>query len=136
MRTSPSYAIRINDLQFPLLELQSLVASTIPVGLRNTSENGREFYSKYFIVESPDNYKPAAEATERYTATYIVLGDGRPYDIEISVSHEKRVLQGQNFDYVSTGYDKRLANELANKLRYQLTKRREDRNIIDDFRVF
>jgi hypothetical protein len=52
------------------------------------------------------------------------------------VSHEKRVLRGNAFDYVIVGHDVQLAKELEAKLRAELARRREDRNIIDDFRVF
>ncbi len=105
------------------------------MGVRTVSPNGREFLSKYFVIGEKE-YKPADDALDRYYVQIIVLGDRRPYDIEISATREKRVLRGEDFTYVVTGHDRRLAKELVTQLREQLTKRREDRNIIDDFRVF
>jgi len=133
--TTPNYALLIKNVDWPLQDLSSLVAYELPTGLRTTSENGREFYSKHFILDGP-KYKPAGDAVERYTATVIVLGDSRPYDIEIFVTKEKRVLTGSGFDYAEIGHNVMLARELEYKLRQELSKRREDRNIIDDFRVF
>ena len=129
-------ALRINDLDWPLAELRGLAASILPAGPRATSPNGRELLSRHFILEGSSGYKPAGDATERYFAQILILGDRRPYDIEILVTQEKRVLRGNQFNYVVTGHDTRLAKELERKLRSELSKRREDRNIIDDFRVF
>jgi hypothetical protein len=133
--STPKYALVIKNVDWPLQELSSLVAFELPTGLRTTSENGREFYSKYFVLDGP-KYKPASDAVERYTATVIVLGDSRPYDLEIFVTKEKRVLEQTGFDYAEIGHNTMLARELEYKLRQELSKRREDRNIIDDFRVF
>jgi hypothetical protein len=56
--------------------------------------------------------------------------------IEVSVIEEERVLKGDDFTYEMVGHDERLAKELEASLRTRLTKRREDLNIIDDFRAF
>jgi hypothetical protein len=133
--SSPKYALVIANVDWPLQDLSALVAYEMPTGLRTTSANGREFYSKYFILDGP-KYKLAADAVDRYTATITVLGDSRPYDIEIYVTKEKRVLRQSRFDYVEVGHDMMLARELEFKLKTELAKHREDRNIIDDFRVF
>jgi hypothetical protein len=133
--TSPKYALVIRNVDWPLQDLSALVAYELPTGLRTTSPNGREFYSKYFVLDG-NKYKLAGDATDRYTATATVLGDSRPYDIEIFVTHEKRVLRASGFDYVEVGHDMMLARELEFKLKSELAKHREDRNIIDDFRVF
>lgn len=132
---SPNHAIVIRNVDWPLQDLSSLVAYELPTGLRTTSQNGREFFSKYFVLDGP-KYKLAGDAVDRYTATITVLGDSRPYDIEIIVTHEKRVLRSSGFDYSEVGHDLMLARELEYKLKQELAKRREDRNIIDDFRVF
>ena len=132
---TPPYAIRIKEIDWPLLDLQKLVASTVPTGLRGNSPNGREFNSKYFVL-GPSSYKPAVDAVERYTAEVKILGSERPYDLEISVAFERRRGHNGNYEYVVVGHDARLAKELVVKLRSELTKSREDRNIIDDFRAF
>ena len=129
-------AVRINELDLPLAELRSLALSILPAGPRATSPNGRELLSRHFVLEGSSSYRPAGDATERFFAQILVLGDRRPYDVEILVTREKRVLRGNQFTYIVTGHDSRLAKELERKLRSELSKRREDRNVIDDFRVF
>jgi hypothetical protein len=131
----PRHVLAIRNVNWPLTSLQGLVAGVLPTGLRNTSRNGREMYSKHFVVDGTQ-YKPAADAIERYFATVMVLGSSRPYDLEIFVTREKRVLRQNNFEYREFGYDITLAREIEYKLKEELAKRREDRNIIDDFRVF
>jgi hypothetical protein len=136
MGVAPSrYALRLKNVDWPLQELQNLIAIELPTGLRTTSPNGRELYSKYFVL-SGDKYKPAAEAADRYYATVIVLGVERPYDLDIFVTREKRVLGDTGYEYEEVGHNMMLARELEYKLKVELAKRREDRNIIDDFRVF
>lgn len=129
-------AVSISDVDWPLAELRSVAATVLPTGTRAISPNGRELLSRHFILEGRSGYKPAADATERYFAQVLILGDRRPYDIEILVTLERRVLRGNQFTYAFEGYDYKLAKELEVKLRQELTKRREDLNIIDDFRVF
>ena len=129
-------AVSVKDVDWPLAELRSVAATVLPTGTRAVSPNGRELLSRHFILEGRSGYKPAADATERYFAQILILGDRRPYDIEILVTLERRVLRGNQFTYTVEGYDYKLAKELEVKLRQELTKRREDLNIIDDFRVF
>jgi hypothetical protein len=129
-------ALLVNDIDWPLAELRTVAASILPVGQRAISPNGRELLSKHFILEGARGYKPAGDATERYFASVLILGVRRPYDVEILVTLERRVLRGNQFTYIVDGYDYKLAKELERKFRQELTKRREDLNIIDDFRVF
>lgn len=129
-------SVTVKDIDWPLSELRSIAATVLPTGTRAISPNGRELLSRHFILEGRTGYKPAADATERYFAQVLILGDRRPYDVEILVTLERRVLRGNQFTYIVEGYDYKLAKELEVKLRQELTKRREDLNIIDDFRVF
>ncbi|NJL23990.1 MAG: hypothetical protein HC902_01575, partial [Calothrix sp. SM1_5_4] len=59
-----------------------------------------------------------------------------PYDVEVVVTRERRVLRGERFTYVVVGVEEDLTQQLGQQLRGELTKRREDRNIIDDFRAY
>jgi hypothetical protein len=129
-------AMKVQDIDWPLGELRAVAASVLPVGQRAASPNGREILSRHFTLEGARGYKPAGDATERYFASILILGDRRPYNVEILVTLERRVLRGNQFTYVIEGFDARLAKELERKFRLELTKRREDLNIIDDFRVF
>jgi len=125
----------IKEIDWPLPQIRIAIAAQIPIGQRSISQNGRELTSEYF-VPARDGYKDGAEASNRYYVQYTVLGDRRPYDIEILVTSERRTLKGNDFVYLKHGHDDRLTAELAARLAKELSKRREDRNIIDDFRVY
>ena len=129
-------ALKLKDIDLPVSELRSIIGSILPAGQRAISPNGRELLSKHFVPEGASDFKAAGDAPERFYASFLILGDRRPYDIEILVTREKRTLRANQFIYTVIAYDRRLAKELETKLRDELTKRREDRNIIDDFRVF
>lgn len=128
-------SVLLTEIDLPLTELRSYATRTLPIGPRGSSPNGRELYSKHFVL-GKDRYLPANDAASRYYAKIFVLGDRRPYNVEFFVVEERRVLVGSQFTYSEVGQDRGLADELARKLKYLLSKRREDRNIIDDFRVF
>jgi hypothetical protein len=130
-----SAAVYLRELEAPLGELRAGIGAAVPVGLRGVSPNGREMFSKHFVV-AKERYKPAADALERYYAHITILGDRRPYDVEVLVVQEKRVLRGNKFTYVITGHARDLALALEQDIRRELSKRREDRNVVDDFRVY
>jgi hypothetical protein len=128
--------IHLKDIEGSLAELRSAAVAALPVGNRAISPNGREIMGRHFLVSGNGNVRPAGDALERYYAQVVILGDRQPYDIEFYVIHEKRVLKGDNFIYVTDYYDTLLARDVSRKFEVELAKRREDRNIIDDFRVF
>ena len=129
-------AIRIQDVDKPISDIRVAISEVLPAGQRTMSPNGREIQSRHFLPDGKGGFKPADDALERYFAHLAILGDRRPYQIEILVTHEKRVTRGSQYTFIVDRYDKRLAKDLAKRLRLELTKRREDRNIIDDFRVY
>lgn len=129
---------QIKDLDQPLLDIQKAVEARLPLGKRMTSPNGREFYSRYFTVVD-GRIQPGDHATDRFYAHVFVLGDQRPYLVEVLVKRERRVgRQGSDVSnqYEEVARDVRLARLIAKRIQQTLSKRREDRNIIDDFRVF
>lgn len=128
--------IYLKELEGSLNEIRAAAVAAMPLGHRGMSANGREIASKHFLVNSNGDVRPAGDALERYFVRVTILGDRRPYDVEVVVAHEKRVLRGDNFVYVIDYYDQMLARDVSRKLEVELAKRREDRNIIDDFRVF
>jgi hypothetical protein len=133
--STPPYATVFKDINLRLADVRELVESQLPIGRRATSPNGRQLLSKHF-VRHRGHYVPADDATERYFAQVLILNDRPPYDLMIAVTKERRVVSGQQFTYKVVGHDLRLAKELEEALRKELSQRREDRNIIDDFRVF
>ncbi len=127
-------ALYVQDVNRPLIELQKIAAKCAPLGLRSTSQNGREFFSQYFQTENR-KFKKAEKNQERRFAHILILGDQRPYRIEILVKIE-RVDPSKDSGYSVVGMDQSLAKVVRNRIRQQLNKRREELNIIDDFRVF
>lgn len=134
---TPSYASKISNIERPLSYLQRLAVAALPTGMRGNSSNGREYDSNYFIPDQSGGYKLASEkAPERYTVRITVLGDERPYAMSVIVTKERRILDSGEFTYQPNGHDTRMAKELAGKIRERLSKRREELNIIDDFRAY
>lgn len=132
---APSNSFTIENINWSVSDIEQTVQANLPVGFRARSPNGREILSKHYIRQKGE-YKPAGESTVRYFAKVQILGDRRPFDVVIVVVKEERILDGGQLTYHVMGNDLRLATELDKVLRAELTKRREDRNIIDDFRVF
>lgn len=127
-------SVSISDVDRPLLDIQKIVQRSLPLGLRETSANGREFYSNYFLPKDR-RFKPAEKLPERYYAHILVLGDARPYNIQVRVRRQK-VESVREGIYRDLGSDQTIAKAIQRRVQDQLNKRREDLNIIDDFRVF
>ena len=98
---------------------------------RKTSENQREFTSQYFGRKEDPKFDPN-KVKERLFAKFLILGERRPYDIEITVYVEEKVGRG----YKVIGTDPSVAKSLTKELQLRLNQSREGRNIIDDFRAF
>jgi hypothetical protein len=126
---------KIENLDRPLLDLQAVASKSMPLGLRKTSVNGREYFSQYFIA-SERKFKPAEKSPVRSYAHIFVLGDRRPYTIQIIVHREKLTKVNGSTAFVETGLDHPVAKVVRSRVVQQLNKRREELNIIDDFRVF
>lgn len=125
----------IDELDWPIGNLRATIAAQIPVAVKGVSSNGREITSRLFVPTN-NGFKDGEDANQRFYVVYTVLGDRQPYDVQITVQRERRVLKDTDFVYVNAGPDARLAKSLAERLRRELTKRREDRNVVDDFRVY
>lgn len=113
--------------------IRKIVVAQLPGGAKRISPNGREFTSGYFV---PDVTKTSIDATkdgERAYAFVKILGASRPYSINVQVFVEVRESSGR---YVQDGLDQKLTQEIAQRIRDSLANRREDQNIIDDFRAF
>ncbi len=110
--------------------IKTVVVSNLPGGVRRESPNGRTLTSAYF---NPDSLKPEIAAAKIHAyAVVVILGSTRPYDIDIHVFKEEKTVDG----YEPLGEDTDLSDRLGERLRAALADRREDRNVIDDFRAF
>lgn len=99
---------------------------------RGVSQNGRELLSQYYDRKNKVIEKMNM-ARERMYTMVTILGDRRPYDIQVEVMIEARNEEG-GFDLV--GRDDGRASGIAEKIRQGLNQSRDSRNVIDDFRSF
>lgn len=128
--------LRIDGVEARLALLRKISMKVLPIGMRASSPNGRELFSQYFQPEG-QHYKEAIEASTRWTTQIIILGERPPYDIEIYVFKEQRTQEASGrIVYKVTGQDFRIATLVKSQFQKELAQRREDLNIIDDFRVF
>lgn len=110
--------------------IKTVVVSNLPGGVRRESQNGRTLTSAFFI---PETLKPEAANSKRHAyAVVVISGSTRPYDLEVHAFIEEKDEDG----WAAAGEDDDLADRLAERLRSALADRREDRNVIDDFRAF
>jgi hypothetical protein len=110
-----------------------VVTRSLPGGILRESGNGRTMTSGYFDPESlkPENEKKPLKVHAYMTVS--IYGTSRPYNIDVKAYKEARAKDGM---YEDLGEDPELTDRLAERLRSALADRREDRNVIDDFRVF
>jgi hypothetical protein len=116
----------------PLHRLQQSVAAASPFGVRWVSPNRREFHSEYFL-QSGDKFREAKTLPQRMFAHWYVLGDRRPYRVEVEVVVERRTGRGE---YSKIGTSAETAARLWELFRKKLDERLEERNIIDDYKAF
>ncbi len=120
----------IDNQNYSLGELKRIIVGLIGEP-RMISENQRTIYSKYFSRRVDNKFDPE-RAPERLYAKITILGDRRPYDVEVEVVLEVR--EGKS--YTNDGVDEIETNKLGRDVRTRLNQSREDRNVIDDFRAF
>lgn len=99
---------------------------------RGVSQNGRELISQYYDRKNK-RIEKMDTAKERLYTQVTVLGDRRPYDVQVEVFIEVRT-EDSGFE-VSERDDDR-ASSIAEKIRQALNLSRDTRNVIDDFRSF
>jgi hypothetical protein len=116
-------------------EVKNFIKHVLPVGIRSLSDNGREFLSQYFLMDKKE-YIPAKDASIRYYARILILNSSRPFEIEVEVREEMRHDINGRIVFQDGGYDLRIARLVKDQLKEALAKRRDDLNLIDDFRVF
>ncbi len=95
---------------------------------KSISSNGRVLTSRYhdkkgvFLNELKGN-------EERRYSRISILGDRRPYEVQVEVVIEKKFVEEPQ-------YDNAQAQEMADKIRKALNQSLDRRNVIDDFRAF
>lgn len=112
--------------------IQEVIEKNAPLAVRSVSSNGRVFLSTYFIGNYP-MYIEATKKDPRYYAKVVLLGETRPYKVQINVFREVKFADGV---YRVDGQDERQAREILKRIKQELALRRDNRNAIDDLRVF
>lgn len=121
---------RIAEQNVSLADLKKAITGVIGEP-RGISENQRTYYSQYFSRKPDPKFDPL-KSKERAFAKIVILGDRRPYDIDIDVIVEER----EGRDYLEVDNDLSEAKKLGKDIRTKLHQGREDRNVIDQFRAF
>nr|BFD57939.1 hypothetical protein CKG001_00460 [Bdellovibrio sp. CKG001]BFD61366.1 hypothetical protein BdHM001_00470 [Bdellovibrio sp. HM001]BFD65024.1 hypothetical protein HAGR004_00460 [Bdellovibrio sp. HAGR004] len=121
----------LRETPLNLSETRRVVMSVIGEP-RTVSQNGREMTSRYYDKKG-SNIEKMDMAKERYYTHVTILGDRRPYDVQVQVLVEGRNEEG-GFDLLDRDDDR--AAPIAEKLRQTLNQSRDSRNVIDDFRSF
>jgi hypothetical protein len=124
---------QIKNVMVGYNNIRAVVISNLPNGLKDESMNGRTFTSGYFSPKDFDT--DGTELPERAIARIVILGEGRPYNLEVTVYREHRA-EGSTHYVREKNPDRKLSNMLVEKVQSALADRREDRNFIDDFRTF
>ena len=122
------------DVMAPLPTIRAIVMNSLPGGAKKQSINGRELTSGYFRPDDMD--ENAEEDRLRTYAVVTILGERRPFSIDVKVFREVRERHEGVTAYRVIGQDKRIADKLIKTIREALANRPEDRNIIDDFKAF
>lgn len=140
----------VDDLDYSLSDIQKAVGENLVGGVARVSSNQREFESAYFKPEQFQQKpaKPSGEMfVERAYAKVYVLGDRRPYSLEVVVQIQEKDLSDANYStpnwsdihsgvFYDTRKDRDLANRIGRGIHDYLVKRGRKKNLIDDFKPF
>jgi len=129
--------ITTKPLNEPLNAITAAINGAMSMGIQSLSENHRTAFSRPFLVKQSDEAMKKG-FRERGRAKVTILGDERPYTLEVEVVIERgKVIKGQtDANYTFERYDKRLANRLLKDIFNGLHQALRERNVIDDFQPF
>jgi hypothetical protein len=99
---------------------------------RQMSSDSKEIMSQYRDSKGKTITNPEKVRERIYTAVY-VLGDRRPFSIQVEVVHEMKNEIGQ---YVAIKKDDRSAEIISEKIKAELALSREGKSVLDDFKPF
>lgn len=131
----PPQTVVIKELNVPLRQIKKAVASALPGGIRRKSDNGRTFDSHY-ISMSGKRWDPLSTERERAWASVTILGDRRPYRLEILVSSEVRETKDPlDLDFKPYRRSKKWGRRISERI-VDYLKNKKKNSIFDDFRAF
>jgi len=102
------------------------------MGVRGKSHNGREIVSRYQSMDG-DEYESGATKKVRGYARILILGERRPYDLQVQFVVEE---VGDDGEYYVKEFADDRANKILKKVLELLVRRPEQKDFIDDFRTF
>ena len=127
---------RLDNLNLPIKVLQKSIIESLPLGKPSADRSGMTFKSRPFIPTGK-KVRLATKSATRFIATAYILGDRRPYAIEVEVTKQRRVGGPWTSPvYDDVGTDQRIAQIIVRRIQKRLKSRDNKRNVIDDFRVF
>jgi hypothetical protein len=141
-----SSAEKIENIGYPLSDIQKAVAENLPGGIGSVSSNQRVYTSNFFSPILVDRSRTPTGLQERARAKVYVLGDRRPYSVEVEVELQERTdhenhknqasldLNEGSFETIAS--DKGLARRIVRNIHEYLVKKSKNKNIIDDFKPF
>ncbi len=129
----------VKSKDVPLNEIKQIVEDSLPGGKRHVSPNGREYFSAYFEPGKPQVLVPEGARPEKRAYFHIlILGARRPYDVEIRVPVERRIMQANavGATYEQVEWDENLALIAAKIMHQSLEDRKVKHNLFEEFRAF
>lgn len=111
--------------------VRATVQKNLPLGIRTTSRNGRTYESNFFVPKGNWD-EDGTDSRERAFARATIFNASRPYRVEASVFRQRKISGG----YSEPELDEELSERLVSKIASDIANRRDDRNIIDDFKPF
>lgn len=119
-----------------IVEIREAITKAVPVKMKYANKDSREYRSVPFVRYGKKIKEATSELQRAYVLIYI-RGNKRPYTLEVVVPVEEAEspLAIQK-DFRIIGYDERIAKIILARLKAQLNKRREDSNLVDDFKIF
>lgn len=131
--TSFQGAKKVSNLEASLSQIGRAISASFPGGIASQSENGRTFRSGYFDGELDPDFDPK-EVRDRYVAQAVILGERRPYDVEMVVYKQSK--KPKTSDFSPAKLSPEYTNKVFKKFKEKLHQGMDGRNFIDDFRAF
>lgn len=119
-----------------IVEIRQAVVKAIPVKINYANKDSREYRSVPFVRYGKQIKEASTELQRAYALVYI-RGNKRPYTVEVVVAVEEAenpLAIQKGFKVV--GYDERIAKIILARVKAHLNKRRDDSNLVDDFKIF
>tara|TARA_B100001248_G_scaffold262665_1_gene260560 strand:- start:9132 stop:9596 length:465 start_codon:yes stop_codon:yes gene_type:complete len=131
---------KVEGLEYSILSIKKAVEKHLPGPLHSLSENGRVYKTKAFrlpLYYQTKVYKTKGLLPERAYAKIAILGDRRPYTLAVEIEIEELMgMQNGKPRYQVCCRHREYEKNLAKEIKDYLVKRKDNQDLIDDFRPF